>query len=156
MPSKLADWWDQLHAVLAGVQDQGSPLFGSPPRIRWQGELYDTTDLPVAAVQFADEDADENGTKTDLSVDGQIEVVFDSASILANETIRQTHARLASAVKDALMADRELGGHAIDVHYTGGSTALEPIVSEADSERWRFTVRIRVQYRHETGDSSSI
>ena len=132
-----------------------SQLFGVPAKVFFQGDSLDTTDLDekaVADVAFSEEGSDRVGTKITQTLDVVVRVYFGSDTITgASEST--WHAKLLGLVKDAFMADPSLGGKAIDVAYTGSGSFLQPEDTEEQPDRWSFTVRFRIQYRHRDTDS---
>ena len=131
-------------------------LFGTTPKVFFQGDSLDTTDLDekaVADVAFAEEGSDRSSTRViTQTVDVVIRVYFSKTSISGANT-RIWHAKILGLVKDAFEADPTLNGKAKDVTYTGSGSFLQPEDTEEDPERWSFTVRLRIQYRHLHTDS---
>ncbi len=140
---------EETRNVLKGIDNTaGTPLFGAPPneRIPTQGESLDTTVMPVAAVSWADELPDELDNKISHRLPWSVDVYFDSTA--DGTTQRERHALMMGRVKDAFMNNRKINGKVVDTSYIGGGTGLDPVDTEQDADRWKFTLRFESMYRH--------
>ncbi len=141
---------EETREVLKAIQDTGGgALFGAAPneRIPTQGEELDTaTAMPVAAVTWMEELADDLDNKITHRLPWHVEVYFDSSA--DGNTLRERHALMMGRVKNAFMNNRKINGKVVDTSYLGGGTALTPMDTEQTPDRWKFTVRFESQYRH--------
>lgn len=145
---------EQTREVLKGINNTiGAPLFGADPneRIPTQGEELDTTTMPVAAVAWAEELADDLDNKISHRLPWAVDVYFDSSA--DGTTLRKRHALIMGRVKDAFMNNRDINGKVVDTRYLGGATALDPVDTEQTPDRWKFTLRFESIYRHTLTDS---
>lgn len=137
----------QIKAILAAIlNDAAQPLFGSPARIASDGDVLDTTTMPVAAMTLGEERSGPiNATRNDHFLPWKVQVYFDSKA--DGTTLRQKHVRMYGRVLDAVMAGHTLGGFAATTDYRGGGSALVPEDTEQSPERWSCTLQFETHYR---------
>lgn len=147
---------EETRNVLKAINNTASdPLFGTVPneRIPTQGEELDTaTEMPVAAVTWMEDLADDLDNKITYRLPWHVDVYFDSAA--DGVDLRARHSLMMGRVVNAFINNRRINNKVVDTRYLGGGSALAIMDTEQTPDRWKFTVRFESVYRHlstETG-----
>lgn len=158
--SILDDCYMAFHALLVAI---ATPFSGDSGAlfltVYQQGTQIDETLSRLAILELGQENADvpEKTSKLQQEVVFTVKVGF-GTDAKADEDADVTPTRVAfeilKQVKNAIHADRTLGGKAINTIYIGSGSELLLVGDTKNPGRWMLRANFRVVYRHSVTDAN--